>query len=522
MTGNPSKIWDVIVIGTGMGGGTIGRRLADAGLSVLFLEKGPKGARGEQQALDGEMFDPVARRVRGYWPTPVKADIDGQDIEFFAPLGAGVGGSSVYYAATLERPERHDIETTVTMAHPTGGWPVNYDTFRPYFAQVEAQFFVNGDEDPLYQDGPSNLRPPPPIAAQDRTLLDALTGAGLHPYQAHMALRNIAGCQQCLGHKCPRKCKMDGRSAGVEPALETGHATLIDNCDVTALRGTKNAITHVETRRNGAAQTYHAKVFVLAAGALNSPRLLLASTAPQWPQGCANASGNVGRNLMFHLTEMFAIFPRNGPPGTSKALGLRDLYTDNGARHGMVQAMGIEASYGEIVHYLNLMFDRSPLRAIKFLRQFTRIPAMIAVKIFGRAKVFAGILEDLPYRDNRVQSDPENPDIIKITYRFAPELLARRRAFRKRIKSAFRGQRAVFLGAQPDLNFGHACGTLCFGNDPETSVLNSDCRAHGIDNLYVADSSFMPTSFGVNPSLMIAANAMRVGDHIIAELGESK
>lgn len=522
MADRQAKIWDVIVIGTGMGGGTIGRKLAESGLSVLFLEKGPKGARGEEQALDGEMFDAAARRVRGFWPKPVKARVDGAEIEFFAPLGAGVGGSSVYYAATLERPERHDLETTKTMEHPTGGWPVAYDTFRPYFDAAESMFYVNGEEDPLSSEPPSNLHTPPPIEVQDRALIEAFKDIGLRPYQAHMALRNIEGCKQCLGHKCPRQCKMDGRSAGVEPALETGNAHLIDMCDVTAIRGTKDTVTHVEAQRNGKTETYRARAFVLAAGALSSPRLLLASNAAHWPEGCANSSGLVGRNLMFHLTEMFAIFPRSGPPGTSKALGLRDLYSHKGARHGMVQAMGIDASYGEIVHYLNMMFDRSILRRLKVLRQFTRIPAMIAVKIFGRAKVFAGILEDLPYPENRVTSDREDPEIIRIDYQFQPELLARRRDFRNRIKTAFRGQRAVFLGVQPDLNFGHACGTLCFGHDPKTSVLDANCRAHEIDNLYVADSSFMPTSFGVNPSLTIAANALRVADHIIAVLGDSK
>ena len=516
------KIWDVIVIGTGMGGGPIGRALAEAGLSVLFLEKGPMGAQAEEQSLDSEVFDPVARLVRGYWPKPMKAVVNGREAEFFAPIGAAVGGSSVFYAATLERPERRDLEATTAMVHPTGGWPVSYDAYQPYFAATEKMFYVHGEEDALYQDGPSELMDPPEISAVDQALIDGLKASGLHPYYAHMAIKNMPECLQCLGKKCPHGGKMDGRSAGVLPALETENAELIDLCDVTALMGAKDQLTHVEAMKDGKLLKFRAHRYVLAAGALGSPRILLSSASNEWPNGCANSSGLVGKNLMFHLNEMFAVFPKSGSVGPSKAIALRDLYDQDNTRHGMVQAMGIDASYGEIVHYLNMMFDRSFLRRLKFLRQFTRIPAMIAIKIFGRAKVFVGLLEDLPYEKNRVLLDDDDPEIMRVQYDFAPELLKRRKGFRKRIKKAFRGQRTAFLGFQPELNFGHACGTLCFGSDPANSVLNENCRTHDIDNLYVADASFMPTSMGVNPSLMIAANALRVADHIIADLSTKK
>ena len=117
--------WDVIIIGTGIGGGTIGRALAEGGLKVLFVEQGPAGYRAEQTPLDLEMADPVARALRGFWPKPVTARVGGVDLRFFAPLGAGVGGSSAFYAATLERPEPHDLDDSDAIAHPTGGWPVS-------------------------------------------------------------------------------------------------------------------------------------------------------------------------------------------------------------------------------------------------------------------------------------------------------------------------------------------------------------------------------------------------------------
>ncbi|SFL28471.1 GMC oxidoreductase [Shimia haliotis] len=506
-----SKPYDVIVIGTGMGGGTIGRRLAEAGLSVLFVERGPSGLRAEETELNADIWDQEARLVRGFWPEPMTTTVDGVTTTFNPPLGAGVGGSSVFYAATLERPEPHDLNTSDDIPHPTGGWPVSYEEMRPYFAQAEEMFSVCGTPDPLGDGDPLPDGPEMPDA--DKALFLAMKDAGLHPYQGHMAMRYLDACASCLGRKCPRNCKMDGRSAGVEMALATGKAALLELTEVVRLNADAHGVTTLTALQQGKEITLSARAFVLAAGALTSPRLLLGSDL-------ANGSGLVGRNLMFHLNEMFALWPGRAHKGSAatKALAFRDTYRDGTTRFGMVQAMGIAARYGEIVHYLNVAFDRSALRNLRPLRQLTRIPAAIAVRVFGEAKLFVGILEDLPYADNRVTFDPDNPRQLKVTYRFAPELRARRKAFRRAIRHGLRGMRTVFLGTGPELNWGHPCGTLRFGDDPATSVLNRNCRAHEVANLWVADASFMPTSMGVNPSLTIAANALRVGDQIIAEL----
>ena len=515
--------WDVIVIGAGMGGGMAGRRLAERGLKVLFVEKGPQGYRAERQGLNPEMFDPTARRVRGYWPGPVRARIDGRSSEFFAPLGAGVGGSSVFYAATLERPERHDLEPTEGRPHPTGGWPVGHDALREWYAEAERLLHVCGQADPLSPEACA-LRPPPPLSGVDAALMRSLRGAGLHPYRAHSAIRYLDGCHDCLGTKCPRPCKMDGRSAGVEPALATGRAALLDRCDVRRLCGSAGHVSHIEVTRGGECFDLRARHFVLAGGALGSPRLLLASASEVWPGGCANQSGLVGRNLMFHLNEIFALWPPRGAPddGPSKAISLRDFYHRDGQRFGTVQAMGLKAGYGEIVHVLGGMFDRSMLRHMRALRHVTRLPAAVAARVLGRAQVFVGLLEDMGYPENRVTWDPTAPETIDITYTLHPELLARRRAFRRAIRAGLRGHRHLFLTHAPELNFGHPCGTLRMGRDPATSVVDAGCRAHGIDNLHVADASFMPTSMGVNPSLTIAANALRVAEGIVRrrEAGE--
>jgi len=508
--------WDVIVIGTGIGGGTIGRSLAEAGLKVLFVEKGPAGPRKARNGLDAGIFDPVARAARGAWPTPLRARVNGRSSEFFAPLGAGVGGSSVFYAATLERPERHDLDPAPGRDHPTGGWPVSFDNMLGWYDKAAKQYALSGGTDPLSSEPPLPLRDPPQMSDGDAAMMRSLSGAGLHPYRLNSALRNVEGCLSCLGVKCPMTCKMDGRSAGVEPALATGNAALLDRCEVRVLHGADGAVSHVEALHDGAPVTLRARHYVLAGGALGSAHLLLRSASEAWPEGAANSSGMVGRNLMFHLNEMLALWPARDArfAGPSKAISLRDFYHMDGQRFGTVQAMGIDAGYGEIAHYLNLMFERSALRGIKPLRQLTRLPAAMAAKLFGNAKVFVGLMEDLPYADNRVVIDPDATDALSIEYTFHEELLTRRRAFRKAIRKGLKGQRKMFLGMQPELNFGHPCGTARFGTDPATSVLDANCRSHDLRNLSVVDASFMPTSLGVNPSLTIAANALRVGHHL--------
>lgn len=508
--------WDAIVIGTGIGGGTVGRSLAEAGQKVLFIEKGPAGFRSEEQGLDQGVFLPEARLARGYWPEPVTAKLNGVEASFFAPLGAGVGGSSVFYAATLERPERHDLDALPERPHPTGGWPVGFDAMRPWYDRAAQFYALTGTDDPLSGEPPLPLLQPPEPDPGDAALLASFAAQGLHPYRAHSAIRHIDGCRMCLGRKCPRACKMDGRSAGVEPALATGNAALLDSATATRLLSDEGRITGVEIRRHGETLTLTARRYILAGGALGSPRLLLASKSEAWPDGIANRTGLVGRNLMFHLNEIIALWPpraaRTGGP--SKSVAFRDLYWRDGMRMGVVQAMGVDASYGEIVHYLNRLVDQSALSRIPGLRAGTRLPAALAAKVFGSAKLFVGLLEDLPYPHNRVTTDPSSPDRIRIDYTFSDELLARRRAFRRAMKTALRGHRRFFVSRLPDLNYGHPCGTLRFGTDPATAVLDPTCRAHGLDNLFVVDASFMPTSFGVNPSLTIAANALRVGDAI--------
>ena len=516
-----NRSWDVIIVGAGLGGGLCGRALAEAGLSVLFVEKGSTGPRLAENGQECGYDDPFARQMFGCWPVPVESTVDGATSVGWGAQGVGVGGTSVFYAAAMEQPERHDMESVPDLPHPTGGWPVGYDEFAPWYDRARDVMAVNGSQDPLGEPA-APLATPRPLAARDEALGQALERAGLHPYRAHLGIRQLEGCRECIGRKCPRDCKMDGRSAGVLPALATGRAAVLDGTDALSLQGDAGTVTHLRVRRDGVEHLLSARAFVLAGGSLSSPRLLLASSTDYWPDGCGNTSGLVGRGLMFHINERIAIWPpRNAPvssPGPLKTFSLRDLYRDGPDRMGLFQSLGLPADYGNILYVLRQRYQASPFRHLRIGHELLRLPALTAAKLLGDARVFAGIIEDLPDENNRVRHDPARPDTIIYEYRMSEELLARRLRFRKLLKRRLRGVRSLWLSHAPELNIAHPCGTLRFSDDPRRGVLDRDCKAHDLDNLFVADASFMPSSTGVNPGMTIVANALRVADAMARRL----
>lgn len=514
-----SGSWDVIVIGAGLGGGICGRALAEAGLRVLFVDRGDAWPRGA--SVPEGLRDPAGARLPlGVWPGRMRLTVDGVSREARAPQRVGAGGTSVFYAASLERPERHDLEATAAMPHPTGGWPVAYDAFRPWFDRAQRLMELEGTPDPRRAEPLPTLRMPPALSASDTAMVRRMQENGLAPYRTHLALRRLSGCLECIGQECPRACKLDGRSAGVEPALATGRAAFLGQATVRRVCGGRDGITHLEVERSGTTLQLSARAYVLAAGALGSAHLLLGSASEAWPQGFANDSGLLGRGLMFHLGERLAIWPPRGHDmtGPRKTLSLRDFYARDGKRLGLVQALGLRAGYGDIVQVLNECYDRTVFHHLPAARGALRIPALAAAKILGRAQIYIGILEDLPIDGNRVRFDASRPDSFIVDYHVTPELTERRRLFRREIRRGLRGMRTLFLNWDVELNLAHPSGTLRFSDDPRKGVLDRDCRAHGIGNLYVADSSFMPTSTGVNPSLTITANALRVADTLARRL----
>ena len=531
--------WDVAVIGTGMGGGTAGYELARLGRKVLFIEKGTSfpgnregGRRGDGRSRSGDISDdvPAARLAGGKWPERLQARTSFGASEFFAPLGCGVGGTTALYAAALERFSPADFQPRVNYpGNPDATlpekWPVSYDEMRPYYRRAEELFRVSGTPDPLDEGGESPLRAPPALSPRDQHLHDSFQKLGLHPYRIHAGYEFVDGCTGCAAGPCSRGCKSDTARICVLPALERFGASLLPGCEALRLEAGKERVKRIHCRWNGKDVAIRAKMVALAAGAYMSPVLLLNSMAADWPAGLANRSGLVGRNLMLHVSDYFAVAPMENlsAAGPQKSLALNDFYFAGGEKLGTFQTAGAALELGQIMQYLRDLAERDPAWWRKFASPrpiwwrklcspVVRIAALLAYHSmnFKNAAIWASIIEDLPYHDNRVVTDPQAKNGMRIEYRYPEELKERVRSFRRKLAKALGSHRMIVLSGENNLNYGHVCGTCRFGDDPRTSVLDRNNRAHDVSNLYVVDASFFPSSGGTNPSLTIAANALRV------------
>ena len=519
--------WDVIVVGTGMGGSTVGYALAQRGLRVLFLEKGlflQRSANRDDSPLGADEDQrPAARLRRGRWPLPIQGKTSSVDkLEFFAPLGCGSGGSTILYSAQLERflpsdfTPRANYPNVLDSALPEA-WPITYAELLPYYRRAEQLYRVRGTQDPLNPDPDSPLRESPPLSARDQDICDSFEQLGLHPYRAHVGLEYVAGCDGCMAVMCPLNCKSDAGQICLLPALEEFGAKILPECEVVSLEADRSKVTRVQCKRNGEVLFISAKVVVLAAGAWNTPILLLKSKSELWPDGLANSSGMVGRNLMLHSSDLVAVKSRKHRSriGPGKALSVNDFYFSEGEKLGSLQWVGSNPGPQYVLYYLRNINAKMPFFVGILTRPFLRIAAHIAAYLFRDMAVIGTMVEDLPYSHNRVIFDPKAKNEMRFEYRLADDLHARSRSFRKRLRRKLRPHhRIIFLNARTKLNYGHVCGTCRFGDDPETSVLNKDNRTHDLANLFVVDASFFASSGGTNPSLTVAANSLRVAEAI--------
>ena len=543
--------WDVVVVGTGMGGSTVGYALARSGHRVLFVEKGKflhARADNSQRGVNADLEagtvgddpgeDAQSRLSRGYWPQRIQGDGTFGRLEFFAPLGCGSGGTTTLYAAALERFRPCDFRPRENFANAADSsvpdrWPITYDELRPYYEQVEALYRVCGSVDPLAPEKSELLRDPPPLSERDQHLLDSFTSLGLHPYRMHVGYEYKPGCMECTGRVCPRACKSDAATVCLLPAIRDFGAALLTECEVVRLDAGSTHVRSLHCVRDGRAITLRGKVVVLAAGAYMSPLLLLKSTSPAWPDGVANRSGLVGRNLMVHVADYIALTPlsRLSTIGPQKTLAFNDFYLEGGEKVGSFQAVGAQISPGQIMQYIRSVAERDgrwwvrlagprPTWWRKVSSPAIRLFALILYYAFNfkNAAIWGAVVEDLPYHDNRIVVDPLATNGMRFEYRYTAELRSRVLSFRRRLSKAIAPHRAIVLSVENNLNFGHVCGTCRFGDDPALSVLDRNNRSHDVHNLFVVDASFFPSSGGTNPSLTIAANALRVAGVINRQL----
>jgi len=504
-----SRRWDVIVVGSGMGGATLAHALALRGLDVLVLEKGRRVAAtpGLEQGVA-----PEERLARGWWPLPLSENRgDGTYSSVFAPVGCAVGGSSIHYAAALERMAATDFQQPAAPRRTLPSWPVSYEDFLPYYEAAEQ----------LYRVQTSTEAALGRMSQWDRALFERLRRNGLKPDALHVAIRYDEQCEECIGRVCPRNCKADAATACLEEALRSGNCRLLENCDVRSVEASESSVQGVRAIQDGREVLIRGRIVVLSAGAFRSPLILLRSTSPAWPTGLANRNDQVGRNLTFHTSDLFAIWsPQryDRRARQKKALSVRDFYVVQGERLGYVQSMGIEIGRGAIALHLKNLMRRRGVTNERLLSLLAKIPSHVGAAFYGAAGLFAAMTEDDPDPNNRVTLDPQQPDGARFTYTVTEDLRRRADGLRDRFAAAIRPWRMARLATNLEMNQGHPCGTCRFGDDPRRSVLDRDCRAHGLSNLFVVDAAFMPRSGAMNPSLTIAANALRVAPKIAAAL----
>ncbi|KJK42697.1 dehydrogenase [Lentzea aerocolonigenes] len=502
-----SEHYDVIIIGTGAGGGTLANVLGRAGKRTLLLE------RGNFLPREKENWDPDQVRANGRY---VSRDTwyDGEGRPFQPKVYYFVGGATKMYGAALYRLRPGDFGELRHVDGLSPAWPLGYDDFEPWYTRAEWLYQVHGThgEDPT--EGHWSKDYPWPAVSHERSiqqLSDDLERAGYHPFSAPCGIlldeanRQRSACIRCGtcdGFPCLLHAKSDAEVIGVRPVLDLDNVTLVVDAEVQRLTTgpSGRAVTGVVVSHAGETVTYRGDVVVLAAGAVNTARILLRSASGAHPAGLANASGQVGRNYMTHNSSPVVVIAKE-PNHTAfqKTLGLNDFYFAGDGRPwplGNIQMVG-----------------KSSMAARR-----AELPAEVA----GHAVDFWLTTEDLPRPDNRVTVDRDGN--VHLAYQVTNQPAAdglRRELTTAMSRIGIAADRVLdqnSLPHNPLAGVAHQAGTCRFGADPATSVLDLNCKAHELDNLYVADASFLPSVGAVNPALTVMANAIRVGEHLLERL----
>jgi choline dehydrogenase-like flavoprotein len=494
---------DIMIIGSGAGGGTLAYALKDSGARVLLLE------RGDFLPQEPENWDRDAViQQRRYQTNETWRDTE-TGKAFRPGVYYFVGGCTKMYGAALPRLRREDFEALEHEEGTSPAWPVSYEELEPYYARAERLYWVHGNagEDPTE---PRRSTPFPfPALPHEPYMADLagrLAAQGYQPFSLPIGVDRREGgrcirCFTCDGFPCKLLAKGDADACCVRPALESPNVTL--RTRTLALRlltdGSGKRVTGVEVERDGERSVLRADRFIVACGATNSPALLLRSACSQHPQGLANAGGQVGRNYMAHINStLIAIDPaRENADTFHKTLSVNDFYLAGPRSRyplGNLQIMGKIQGGGYIAAH-------RPELSLEQQQQIAR-----------HSTEWWLMTEDLPDPDNRVTLGPDGD--IQVRRRFR-NLAAHRRLAR----AADEMLRSVGYGDfiyqfMPIETNSHQCGTVRFGSDPATSVLDPYCKAWDLENLYVVDASFFPSSAAMNPALTIAAQALRVAEHL--------
>jgi choline dehydrogenase-like flavoprotein len=506
---NMQNHWDVIIIGTGAGGGTLAYALASTGKRILLLD------RGDYIPREKENWNPESIFLEGKYRTDERwQNVDGD--AFQPSIYHRVGGSTKVYGAALLRMRSLDFDALPHREGVSPAWELKYEDFEPYYTQAEAIYKVHGQRgedptEPMALPFSFPALPHEPFVAQ---VGDRLRQVGLHPFSLPMGIDRqtvhpetspCIRCDTCDGYPCLVNAKADAHICCVAPALQHDNVTLITNAQVTRLIASSSgrAIEAIEVRLEQELQRLTADIVVVSCGATNSAALLLRSASAIHPNGLANASGQVGRNLMKHnVTKLYAISSDRNSTIFQKTMAVNDFYfgtIDDPLPMGHIHLMGKHK-------WQMIRPDFSPW-----------IPQWVLQEMSARSIDWWLQSEDLPDPENRISINSQGQTQV----RYRPNNLEAHRQLRRRFKSVLReiGFPWAIEAPIPLSVMNHQVGTCRFGTDPATSVLDLNCRTHEVDNLYVVDASFFPSSAAVNPTLTIAANALRVADHLKLRLG---
>jgi choline dehydrogenase-like flavoprotein len=505
--------YDVIVIGSGAGGGTLTYALAPTGKRILLLERGDWHPRERDNWDSRVVWGDLKYRNAGLWT-------DQHGRQFNPKQHYYVGGNTKMYGAVLFRMRERDFGEVRHVDGVSPAWPVSYADFEPWYTKAEELYQVHGERgaDPL-EPWSSAPYPWPAVSHEPRIeqLAHDLKGAGLHPFPLPLGVMldetrpehsPCIRCGTCDGFACLLRAKSDAQVVCVEPALEHPNITLRTRARVTRLETSADGrrVAKVVVERDGSREEFTADVVVLSAGAINSAALLLASANERHPDGLGNSSGQVGRNLMLHNnSSLIAISKVPNPTVFEKTLGINDFYYGDGEWEFPLGAMQ--------------MLGKSDAYTMSLDAPDADDPAELA----AHALDFWLTTEDLPRSGNRVTVDADGG--VRLDY--TPTNLEAH----DRLTGKFRGLldamrckdeivgRHSYLGGKLGISgVAHQNGTTRFGHDPASSVLDLDCRLHDVDNAYVVDAGFFVSSSAVNPTLTIIANALRVADHLAERL----
>ena len=519
-----SSHYDVTIIGTGAGGGTLARRLAPSGKRILLLERGGYVPR-EKDNWDPKVVNLDAK----YHTKEIWHDKDGQELHPHTHYY--VGGNTKFFGAALFRLRKQDFGQLQHHAGISPAWPISYDELEPYYAEAERMYHVHGQrgEDPT-EPAAHEPYPYPPISHEPRIqhLADDLAAIGLRPFHTPLGVMlnekkpqasPCIRCNTCDGFPCLVNAKSDAQVCGVDPALEHSNVTLLTDALVERLETSPSGreVSKIVVQHRGERHAFSADIVVVSCGAINSAALLLRSRNEQHPRGLANSSDVVGRHYMGHVNSVqMAISKCPNPTIFQKTLSINDFYF--GAKD-FPFPMGHISFVGKL--------DAQTLRA-----GAPRIAPTWTLELMANHSLdFWLTSEDLPDPNNRVTIDSKGG--IVLSYRSNNEeghtrLIAKLKdLLRQTSKCQHHGHechqglfaRSLWAGQRiPLAGVAHQVGTIRFGRDPKTSALDINCKTHDLANLYVVDGSFFASSGAVNPALTIIANALRVGDHILEKL----